>query len=307
MPIAGVVDPSHKERIRSKYGAELPKWYPVDYLMKLAYENDDPHWSPFTYELLSNALSEDRDSYYGDRITTTMLESPCPRSNIIARKEEYIEDVDELWMRFRGSMVHSSLEQHARPNSISEVRFFAKVEDDEISGTPDLITQAGTMWDYKTGKVPRWADPMPWHVEQLQINRWIVNNAHMWKKGDEENPPVPFDPRALDFQHLAILYMDDNGPVPLEFMERIDIPTKKGAKNPYKKVKVPGIWDDAKVLDMMMPRFKAMRAALESYPEFPKGVEKLWGGDNTWECPGPPYCPLRGMCLASRFPDALIW
>lgn len=307
MPIVGFIDPSHGERLRSIGGqsGELPEWKPVEEILDEAYRAD-PHWSPWSYELLAASIGEIEER--GSNISTTALTSPCPRSVVIERMEDYIGDVDTLWRAFRGTMVHYVLEAAQRPNSVAEVRFFAPIGDDVISCKPDLITEDGQLWDYKnTAKVPRWNNPYPNHVEQLQLNRWIVNNAVKWEKDDKEYP-LQLDVRSMKFEHLVIMYLDLDGPKPLEYMESIDVPTtSKDAKSKTKKVRLPGVWDDERVLDMLLPRFNAMRAALESYPKFPKIAQQVWGGPPTWACPGYPYCPLRGQCTASRYPGGLIW
>jgi hypothetical protein len=216
-------------------------------------------------------------------------------------------------------MVHYVLEDTAREGSVAEVRFFAPIVGDElISCAPDLVTADGTMWDYKNAaEVPRYDYPYAGHQEQLNFNRWIVNNAIKWEKNGEPYD-LPFDVRTLQFQHLAIMYMDINGPKPLECTTTIQVPTSKGAKNPTKSKRVPDVWDDEKVMwgrksydgrDIpgMVERYKAMRVALDSYPKWPTGIEETWGGEAGWGCPGYPHCPLNNKCLASRYPDGLRW
>ena len=307
MLIVGYISPTHRERLRNVGGqtGELPEWVPVDKLLEIAYDAD-PHWSPWSYELISAAAGEVEDR--GTNISSTALTSPCPRSLVLERMEDYVEDMDRLWRAFRGTMVHYVLEAAARPNSIAEVRFFAPVGEDVISCKPDLVTEDGQLWDYKnTAKVPRWNNPYPGNVEQLQFNRWIVNNAAKWEKNGEPYD-LTLDVRNLKFNHLAIMYLDLDGPKPLEYMESIMVPTtSKAAKSKVKPMRLPGVWSDDRVMDILVPRFKALRAAFEMYPKFPNICEKVWGGPPTWECPGYPHCPLKGGCLASRYPKGLIW
>lgn len=304
MPIKGIVDPSHKQRKSATGGitGNLPKWYPVEELLDQAYHSD-PKWSPWSFELLNAAIGSMEER--GDNISTTALTGPCPRSTVLERKEEYIADVDKLWRAFRGTMVHYVLEDAARPNSIAEVRFHAPLADDEISCKPDLITQEGVMWDYKNvGNLPRYDSPFPSHVEQLQFNAYIVRNATKWAL-DDNDYELPFDVRGMDFKRLAILYMDIDGPKVLECQTSIQVPNK--TRPGTHAVKVPDVWSDDQVLELMWPRFKSLREALDSYPKWPKGLEEFWGGDAGWECPGFPHCPLKGNCLASRYPKGLVW
>lgn len=315
MPIVGAIAPDHDERKAAKAG-RLPVWRPLDEILEQSLRAT-PKWSPWSYELLAAAIDEQEER--GDNISTTALTSPCPRSVVLERKEPYVVSMDDLWRAFRGTMVHYVLEDTARPDSIAEVRFFAPIVGDElISCKPDLVTADGTMWDYKnTAEVPRYDYPYAGHQEQLNFNRWIVNNAIKWEK-DDEPYNLPFDVRTLEFEHLAIMYMDIDGPKPLECIKTIQVPTGPGARNPTKSKRVPDVWDDEKVMwgwksydgqDIpgIVDRYKAMRVALDMYPEWPEGIEEIWGGPKGWGCPGFPYCPLKGKCIASRYPNALIW
>lgn len=315
MPVLGVVSPTHDERKATRAG-RLPIWMPVEELLEKAARAESPKWSPWSYELIAAALSELEER--GDNISTTALTAPCPRSVVLERKEDYVISMDELWRAFRGTMIHYVLEASARDDSVAEVRFFAKLLGDPISCKPDLITADGTMWDYKnTAEVPRYDYPYAGNQEQLNFNRWIVNNSHAWEK-DDEPVALPFQPKLMQFKHLAIMYMDINGPKPLECTTTIQVPTAKGARNPTKAKKVPDVWDDEKILwgwkdyegqeiPGMVDRYKAMRLALDSYPKFPAELAEFWGGDESWACPGYPYCPLKGKCVASRYPDGLVW
>ena len=84
-----------------------------------------------------------------------------------------------------------------------------------------------------------------------------------------------------------------------------------------KKAKRPYVWSDTETLDFVRPRLHIMRNALDAYPEWPEPwedvdtgkvyhAEDLWGGAQTWKCPGPPLCRLPN-CTAARWPDGLIW
>lgn len=303
MPIIGVVDPSHKQRKRDGDGP--PNWLsPEELLEKALYE--EPTWSPYPYEVIAAALREIEDR--GDGISATALVSPCPRSLILERKVEYITDLDHLWRAFRGTMVHRVLEFSSRPASIAETRFFTKfLEDDELSCKPDLVTR-DTIYDYKNvAQVPRYDYPYASHNQQLQINRYIMNNAAAWEKEGMRNAPLPFDVRTTPFRHLVIAYLDLDGPKQLETLTTIQVPTQPGAKNPSRSRRVSDVWTDDRVLDLIVPKFRMLRAALTDFPKFPKGAEEVWGGEADWRCPGYPHCPLRGKCLASRYPNGLVW
>lgn len=293
-----MLDPSHDER-KALQAGRLPQWLTLEQA-KSAALHADPSWSPWTYELLTAALNEIQDR--GDNISTTALVGPCPRSTVLERKEGYIGDMDDLWRAFRGTMVHRVLEFSCRPESIAEARFYATVDgEEEISCSPDLVTP-DSIWDYKNTKQnPKYDYPYRTHVLQLQFNRYIVNNMTRVEKDGKALTDFPFDPRTTSFQHLVVAYLDIDGPKPLEIKKSVEIPGQK------RKRRVPDVWDDKQVLEELLPRYRAMRAAMDSYPVFPAGVEELWGGEPTWACPGFPHCPLKGMCLASRWPKGLTW
>lgn len=306
MPVVGVIDPTHDARKQLTGGAsgKLPKWYKVDEILQEA-ATAEPKWSPWPYELLAAALGEVEDR--GEHLSTTALVSPCPRSRILQSKADYITTMEDLWRAFRGTMIHYVLEAAARPGSIAEVRFHTTFANDDLSCKPDLITENGVIWDYKnTAKNPLYNNMYPNHVGQLQLNRYIVSNAKSWEK-DGKEVALPFDPRHMEFDHLVILYLDLDGPKPLEYEEKIEVATKKGALYPTKKLSVPTIWSDGKVEDMFVPLYQDMRLAMTSYPDFPEVLVEKWGGDASWKCPGYPWCPLKGKCLASRWPNGLIW
>lgn len=306
MPAIGYIDPTHRERKRHTGGQtnQLPNWKSVDQLLEETY-NADPHHSPWPYELINAALVDDHE--WKNRISATMLNSPCPRSTVLEKLEDYVGTADDLWRAFRGTMTHTLLEQAARPGSVAEVKFIAMVGDEEFSCVPDLITPNGQIWDYKNvARIPAYDYVAGYYAEQLQFNRWGVNNAVRWEK-DGEPYDLTLDVRTMKFEHLVILFLGPDEPKALEYMESIEVPTGKGAKYPTKKVRVPGVWSDERVMDVMLPRFNAMRAALDSYPDFPDIAQKVWGGPAEWKCPGWPYCPLRGKCLASRYPNGLKW
>ncbi len=312
MPLIGVVDPSHDERKTTKPG-RLPAWLPIDELLEKSL-NAGPRWSPYPFELLNAALGEFEER--GDRISTTALTAPCPRSLVLERKEDYVLTIDELWRAFRGTMIHKVLEDASRLGAIAETRFFTEIDGEPISCKPDLITRDGTMYDYKNGAdVPRYDYMYQSHNEQLQFNRWIVQHHTRAEKNDRL-VLLPFNPRNMEFDHLVIVYMDLDGPKVLETTKTIEVPNKTVPGT--KKRKVPDIWEDDTVLDGwedyrggfipgMRPRFAALRAAFNSYPDFPEECAEVWGGPPGWGCPGFPWCPLRGKCLASRYPNGLVW
>jgi hypothetical protein len=318
MPLVAVIDPSHDERKLDQPG-RLPNTIPLDELLARAYAGG-PTWSPWPYELIAAALTEHQERDY---FSTTLLTSACPRSSVIERKEDYIMSLDALYASVKGTLIHRTMEYAARPNSLAEARFFTtlyvpKYGDLQVSCSPDLVTgePEATIWDWKnTENPPQYEYPWRTHTLQLQYNRYIVNHAEKWELGGGPQPEpflmeLPFDPRALPVKHLVVVYLGPKGPKPLEIRSMQPWVTPKGTET---KKKQPYVWTDEQVLEGeqkdepgMLVRLRAMAAALEAYPEWPKGLEKVWGGDMGWQCKGAPICNLPS-CLARSWPNGLVW
>lgn len=308
MPLVGLIDPTHDERKRDEPG-RLPRWMDLEEFLA-GFSTAHPKYSPWTYELVHAALDQWQERDY---ISTTMLVGGCARSKVLERKEEFVLDIDSMWPAFRGTQLHRTLEFSARPGSLAEARFFTTVylgtgNEVEVSCSPDLLTQnPAAVVDYKAPtddrSIPSYGYPWASQVDQLQFNRYIVNHAERWdlREGDE----LPFNPRELQFDHLYIVYLGSRGPKVIECQKSIDFTFKNG--NVGKK-KVPDIWSDDQVEDQLIPRARAMVRALQSYPEWPEGLEDEPGfeGPAGWACPGKPWCKLPD-CLGKRYPSGLIW
>ena len=305
--LVGLIDPSHLERKRDKPGRP-PRWMTLDELQHASLTRP-PKWSPWTHEMVEAALGEHQER--GDNISTTLLTAACPRGSILERKADWIGSLDAMYASLRGTMIHRALEYVTRPGAVAEARFSGTLYvpgrgDVRVSGAPDLVTggDEATLYDYKTTESPPMYD-YPWrhHTEQAQFNRWLVNNAEAWKWQDVENGDLPWNPRTLVIRHLVVVYLGPKWPKPLEIQHSVPWTTPGGKTV---KRKVPDIWPDAAVVKEFTPKAQALVDGLAAYPDFPKGAEKVWGGDASWRCPGPPFCQLPN-CLAKRYPDNLTW
>lgn len=306
MPIVGYVDPSGKDPLPDP--RLTPPWLTEEELyQKLA--SDVPGESQWTLEMARAAISVLQDR--GDMISTTALVTGCPRSEIIARKEEYVADLNDLWAAFRGTLAHRSLELAADAGNIAEVRFFTTVDGIEISGQPDLLTPTALL-DYKV-PAKQTSVPMSYmyhsQAEQLMVNAFICRNATRW---DPEDVQLPFDPREVKPDVVEIVYIGPEKPKIIVYKESETVTTASGGT---KRVRLPVIWDDAQVLEMLRPRLHLFKNALDSYPDWPEPwldpaterewtAEEVWGGEPTWECPGWPECKFV-TCLAKR--KKLVW
>lgn len=196
---------------------------------------------------------------------------------------------------------------------VAEVRFLGIGPVIALSTSTKTFVADGLL-GHNTESVPQYKSMWPSHLRQLQYNRFVVNNAEKWTM-DGEPFDISIDPRSYKFGHLAIVYMGPKAPKIIETEVGQAYRRKDGewAKN---KQWVPFIASDEEVLNGhdkvnelkvgLLNRLDAMRTALDSYPVWPRGLEKFWKGPPSWQCPGPPWCRLPN-CLAKRWPHSLKW
>lgn len=290
MPLIGVVDPAHSEAKRRTYGKE-PPWLTLDQALKNA---EDAKYSPFTWELLNALFAEHQER--GDLISSSALVSACPRSEIIARRTEYIAELRELYVPFRGTMVHRTMELYQHSEAIAEVRFYTTLRGIEVSCAPDLLTRT-RLTDYKVTEQPPFSYPWVEHKEQVEFNAFVCRNAEKYQRPDMDEASsitsvtigLPFDPTAHPVTEVVLCYLGPKFPKTL----RVE---SKGE---------PIIWDDETIDKEFGPRAEMFKQGLDVFPEFPENASSLWGGDESWKCPGPPICYFN--CLAKRWPNGLVW
>lgn len=296
MPLKGFIDPSH-DVLEHNMAGTAPPWLTLPQLLERA-RHASPKWSHFNYELIKAIIGEHQERDY---ISTTMLTGSCPRSAVLERREDYVDDLAANWATLRGTFVHRTLEAAARPDAVAEGRFFTEIDGIEFSCSPDL-TDGEYIWDYKvTDNVP-YNYPWPNHAQQLQFNRYVVNNAVRWI-----NTPkyMPFEPGRAKFAGLIVVYLGPKQPKPIMVTKSVKVQYKNGNYGPKR---VPRVDTDQEVETVLLPRFRAMVKALELYPQWPDGLEREpgWGGPPGWTCPGRPWC-YYPACLAKRYPNGLIW
>ena len=316
MPLMGLIDPSHDERAEDAPGRK-PVWFSTDEVLQRA-ARAEPEWSPWPYELLQGAVEQYQERDY---ISVSMLTGGCARGKVIERREDFILSVDEMYPALRGTQIHRTLEFAARPNSVAEWRFFKTIrlpktrEEIELSCSPDIVTwEPNTLGDYKVTENP--PDFYPWkgHTMQVNFNAWLVRNAERWLCADGSEADIPFNIHEWVPEHLYLVYLGPKGPKVLECKKTMDTTTPKG--KPVRR-RMPYVWDDDEVTDILYPRLRAMAEALAAYPEWPFG-EKFadesgkepgdtgFGGAPGWACPGYPWCSLP-KCMAKRWPNGLRW
>lgn len=277
-----------------------------------AAERNNPR---FPYELLRAMLNEVQDR--GKRISaTTVLSGKCLRSEVMKRTRPYTDDPAKLYASFRGTMFHGRLEQTAHPESIAEARFHKHLDGlGWFSGSPDLLDPVrGYLYDYKfTGENPKFEYPWKDHREQMQVNRWLIDTCDYVELPTTPKEVFPlteagaqalgmgFDPEAatldakrfrpFDWQALVVVYMDDKGPKPIACTKSIDVP-QKGDPERTKKARVPDIWDDARVEELVRANYAEAQHYLTT-EEIPPIPEDYQG----WKHPLCNYCPVKDDCV----------
>lgn len=310
MPLVGIVDPSHDEYSSHEPGRK-PAWLTKTELLDQALMAD-PKWSPWSYEIISAMLEEwqDRSTTH---VSSSLLVSACPRSAVLERVEPFIIPLERMWATFRGTMIHRTLEYEARPDGIAEGWFSTTLPSGlVVSCSPDLVTP-NSLWDYKfTENPPTFGYPWKSHTKQVQFNRYIVNHAEDWKLRTEDAPaegtaysnsPMGIDPHSWQCEHLVLAYLGPKGPKLIECMSSQEVTTPNGKTI---KRKMPDVWSDEKVLELLEPAAQAYALAFASYPDFPEELAELWGGPPGWQCPGKPWCMLPD-CLAKSYPNGMFW
>lgn len=267
------------------------------------------HW---TWELLSAMFQTSvahPSNADASRISTTVLTQDCLRSVALDRFNDYTVTPDDLWASFRGTMFHKQLEQYAATTSYGEARFFVtdlgvqipavkkairSKKDRSFSGSPDLVDPgAGTLYDYKrTKEVPRYSYVYDNHIQQLNVNRWLVDHAdtveHLGVTYDLLDPEVRARFVPVEWQELVIVYVDDRGPKPIAVTKSIDVPKVGGQGT--KKARVADVWSDETAETFIAERYIAARAALTTgSAPIPAG----WEGQSKPLCN---YCPSRTLC-----------
>ena len=238
---------------------------------------------------------------------TSALVGGCLRGTIVERKADYIGDLDGMYAALMGTLMHRTLEYAARPGSLAEWRFWTTVDGVEVSCSPDHIDpNVGVLTDWKKTEHPPSYYPWPNHKEQVQLNRFIFNNAERWADPDgNEDAELHVDPRTTRINHVVVTYLGPKGPTVMEIQKSVPWTTPN---NKVIKRKVPDVWSDKVVYDFLSPRLEAWSLAMDAFPDWPKGLEEYpgWNGPPEWRCPGAPLCNLPN-CVAKRYPNMLTW
>lgn len=238
----------------------------------------------------------------GDRISTTALTGKCDRQLYLTRMEDYSEDPEKLWAPFRGTMIHSHLEAHAAPGTIEEPRYHVHLDGlGDLSGSPDVLdVRMGVLYDYKrTKEVPRFNYPWKDHVNQMNVNRWLVDHAdYVEYRGKQWDLRLSRENRArfrpTVWNDLVVVYIDDKGPKPLSCTKSVQVPKKDGKGT--KAARVLDLWSDEEAEAWIRQRWTEVKSALagESLPPVP---DYMAG----WEHPLCGFCPKKRECIELHY------
>lgn len=304
------------ERIIVRHNREEKRFTPQEYLDWL---KERPSGHPYTYEVMAVLLGGQQNR--GDHLSTTALLSECDRNLVLERKEPYDDTVEHLWAAFTGTMFHEQLEKVSiSDQTVVETRYWIELPNvGWLSCKPDLIdVKYGTLEDFKSkDKLPSLmrSNPYDTNVEQVQINRFIVQHAEWVEDPDGTEVIYPYHnvpteavkvrrpadgkDRPYEFIDLAVVYIAPReGMVRMRCTKSIDVPTKDGKGT--KKQRVSDIWSDEDVLELVTERYTNKRNALDAYeatgdlPPIPDG----WEGQTGWLCD---YCPVRRQCAVAYF------
>lgn len=253
----------------------------------------------YTYELLQSMYGTIQDRE--DRISTTTLTGPCARKTVLERRLPLTIDPDSLWAAFKGTMYHGQLEKYADgETNIEEARFHAHYGGNTISGSPDLVdVKNGILYDYKTTKsVPRFNYVYSDHNHQLNVNRWLVDNAHTveWR-GEEYDLSKPENQKHFvpdEWKHMYIVYMDDQGCKTIEATRSEQVPKANGKGT--KKARVADIWSDEEVEKWLNDHYWEVKNSFDNdtFPDIPDNMQG-------WEHPFCNYCGVRATCIAAAY------
>lgn len=228
------------------------------------------------YRIWLNSISDRRP----DGLSVTELLG-CPRKAYLSKTEEYYENPRFMYSRFRGTMVHSILEDTNKmyaPNTIvSEKRYFLEIPRTNvtISGKIDkYIIPTATLEDYKTiddDRVKKLVDGLPEdYIWQSNIYGWLLRAANHIVK-------------AIKIHFFSFKYGYTSG-------EECLISPKWG--NPtWAKIPACPVYDQRRIEDFLKHRVKDITRS---------DIPPIIGPDKRWICPSCPFA--RTHCWKEGLP-----
>jgi len=185
----------------------------------------------------------------------------CPRKVYLEAEEDYYVAPADNFATFRGTVIHTILDQNKTDDAITEERVQRDHRGIIITGAPDSLRlrfrgrtgERHLLRDWKSAKsLPKWDNPYTNHQQQVNLYRWLLK----------------LEPEETD---MEVVYVS---------MEGVKI----------LKVKPSQVWTDADVEAFLDRRLLVLNSQRESgRPVAYYSVDE----DDLWQCE---YCPVRQVC-----------
>jgi len=216
-------------------------------------------WEGMPFEVLKGIRAQ-VTSERPDAISVTQTLS-CPRKVFLQATEDYYVSPADNFATFRGTIVHTMLEENRTDDGMTEERVQRDHRGIIISGAPDSVRSIDRgrrgdrflVRDWKSTKsLPKWDNAYTNHQQQANLYRWLLR----------------LDPRQTD---LEIVYVS---------MEGVRIIRLKPSQ----------VWSDDEVEAFLDRRLLPLQAQREQgRPVAYYSVDE----DDLWQCG---YCPVRALC-----------
>lgn len=176
---------------------------------------------------LLTAMKNNAKRRRGIGISSSVL-GMCPRQHVLQERNDYYEDPNSFYQRWRGSFGHYAIEMGGPyPGVVQELRFYREVEVDgvnfEVSGQPDWIDiPRRHLDDHKFVGWPP-SEVKPDHEAQINVYKWIIEGGYTGREihtggftpprifkdrpGDGDNPLLP----GFTIQTAGINYLHTRG------------------------------------------------------------------------------------------------
>ena len=225
----------------------------------------------FPWPVLTAMQAEVTAKEQPDKLSVTRLLAPCHRQTWLKHHTDWTYDLGTTLAAFRGSAFHHYVAEILgnRDGWHIEEELTSNLLDRPLTGRPDLWTDDGFLFDFKTtGNPPRYGQPWKNHIEQLQVYRWLIDTTH-------PNPP-------RYWQYLVVVYVTDT--------TILALPATKSCGKPGNRRRVADIWDDETVETLVRKCYTSWATVHD--PE-PPPVPEGWEGRSHPLCR---YCPVYSQC-----------
>lgn len=238
----------------------------------LATARDHGEWGGYPYEVLLG-MHKNLTKVRPPEITVTTLLG-CARKVHLEREHDFFADPRKNFPAFRGTIIHSVMEQAAAPGAITEERYARDFEGVRISGGVDwyrlMKAKNGRVLlrDFKsTNELPKYNSPYSSHRQQINLYRWLLD----------------LDPAETD---MEIVYIS---------MEGVKIiPLSAGGETRTGRKKANHVWEDDECENFIRERLALLnREQLLPYRLVPE--------EDLWLCES--YCEVKTICYRKAYQE----